>query len=318
MASEWAPAQLPLDQLGVTAVQVHPKLYQDQARAAKKGGHNFFRLANLRGWMAEADRNKAEVRVAQHLEAEAHAASCANEDTIRDLQEQLLKSEAEIQSVRVEARSAMESSRACAHLEALVARGQRHERDAAELRVTVGVLRERLSRQEQAMARLRRESSLGVSEDSGAHGALARPPVPAPFAQGRQGGALRGLAKGIGSGYASKAAPLTPLSEDGPVVPPYTPSEESSMHPVLSASRNSLWSEASSMPDAFSAARRVEEGNQEVLGSSTGSLLTSVDGFAMVRDTGLQRDYSASELTEVSVLDAFAVVRGLSSAEEEQ
>ena len=115
--------------------------------------------------------------------------------------------------------------------------------------VTVGVLRERLSRQEQAaasteilkaepeekaMARLRRESSLGVSEarpsglranrakraqDSGAHGALARPPVPAPFAQGRQGGALRGaaqvwlsfftrcpryagLAKGIGSGYA--------------------------------------------------------------------------------------------------------------------
>ncbi|OLP89170.1 hypothetical protein AK812_SmicGene29410 [Symbiodinium microadriaticum] len=199
--------------------------------------------ACIEGWMAEADRNKAEVRLARHLEAEAHAASCANEDTIRDLQEQLLKSEAEIQSVRVEARSAMESSRACAHLEALVARGQRHERDAAELRVTVGVLRERLSRQEQAMARLRRESSLGVSEDSGAHGALARPPVPAPFAQGRQGGALRGLAKGIGSGYASKAAPLTPLSEDGPVVPPYTPSEESSMHPVLSASRNSLWSE---------------------------------------------------------------------------
>ncbi|CAE8641885.1 unnamed protein product [Polarella glacialis] len=98
---------------------------------------------------------------------------------------------------------------------------------------------------------------------------------------------------------------------------------EALLAPSRAASSSSLLSEASSLPDAFNAARRLEAelgqfGEVSMFGASFASLpspsASSVDGFAAVRASDLPRDWSSSALSEGSSLpDAFGAARDLGS-----
>eukprot|EP00434_Breviolum_minutum_P011626 symbB.v1.2.010257.t1/scaffold670.1/size174347/8 len=123
---------------------------------------------------------------------------------------QLLCGEQRVQlhQLRNEADVAANAERVISRLEMSQEEGERHRKEAFDLRVTVAALNERCKRQEEALAR----------RTQSARSNLPRPPI-----AGRREGALRGLAR------ESEQAHLKTVEEDGNLPESWSMSEASRM-----------------------------------------------------------------------------------------
>eukprot|EP00927_Polykrikos_kofoidii_P044554 TRINITY_DN38492_c0_g1_i1.p1 TRINITY_DN38492_c0_g1~~TRINITY_DN38492_c0_g1_i1.p1 ORF type:complete len:605 (+),score=113.16 TRINITY_DN38492_c0_g1_i1:65-1816(+) len=183
-------------------------------------------------WRCDLAELRDQARI--ELQEEAFGARRLAEELRSELSEQRQQAEAESteqrrriafheaqtrQATRSNAEADTDARDLIARLKAAAEEGERHRREAADLRLIVSALEERCRRRDVTVARLRSELSSAPAVPANASGSgIPRPRTVDPWAKpGGEGGAVKALARGFRASVKASAgsAMLEAVSEEG-------------------------------------------------------------------------------------------------------